>query len=58
MKKVLLQDEPNLTQEIIANLSPEQLQEIEGGAAQVADQKYSCFNASCNTATREEAFAE
>lgn len=47
MKKILLRDELNLTKEIIAHLSPEQLQEIEGGAA--AQGEFSCFDASCIT---------
>lgn len=45
MKKVTLADQLDLSKEIVANLSPEQLQEIEGGAA--AADAFSCFDASC-----------
>lgn len=46
MKKVQFADKLDLSKEIIANLSEEQLQEIEGGAA-AAEQ--SCWFNSCIT---------
>jgi len=46
MKKVQFADKLDLSKEIIANLSEEQLQEIEGGAA-AAEQ--SCWFNSCVT---------
>ena len=55
MKKVQFSDKLDLSKEIIANLSEEQLQQIEGGAA-AAEQ--SCWFNSCITnaeATSEEA---
>ena len=47
MKKVTLADQLDLSKEIVANLSPEQLQEIEGGAGEAAQDEFSCFNGSC-----------
>ena len=47
MKKVSLADQLALNKEIIANLTPEQLQEIEGGAGEEA--QFSCFDSSCTT---------
>ena len=58
MKKVQFADKLDLSKEIIANLSEEQLQAIEGGAAAPAEQ--SCWFNSCITnaeATSEEAAA-
>lgn len=48
MKKTILADQLALNKEIIATLSPEQLQEIEGGAGDGV--QFSCFDSSC-TAT-------
>ena len=46
MKKVTFSaDQLDLSKETVANLSPEQLQEIEGGIA--AQDDFSCFDASC-----------
>jgi bacteriocin-like protein len=45
MKKVNLVDQLDISKEIIANLSDEQLQEIEGGAAAGFT---SCYSGSCN----------
>ena len=53
MKKIALADQLDLSKEIIADLSPEQLQEIEGGAAPV--EVYSCFFTSCNDRPRDAA---
>jgi len=50
MKKVQFADKLDLSKEIIANLSEEQLQEIEGGAA-AAEQ--SCWFNSCVTNSAE-----
>jgi len=47
MKKITPLDELNLTKEIIASLSPEQLREIEGGAAFTNNSQISCFAESC-----------
>jgi bacteriocin-like protein len=52
MKKVQFADQLDLSKEIIANLSEEQLQEIEGGAA-VAEQQQSCWFNSCITNATE-----
>ncbi|MCA8832851.1 class I lanthipeptide [Hymenobacter pini] len=46
MKKVQFNEQLNLDKEIIANLSDEQLQEIEGGAA--AGGMTSCWSTTCN----------
>jgi bacteriocin-like protein len=48
MKKVTLADQLALSKEIVANLTEEQLQEIEGGAAAAAD---SCTNVGGNSCT-------
>jgi hypothetical protein len=53
MKKIVLDEQPEISKETIANLTEEQLREIEGGAA-ASDTRYSCFAASCNTATASE----
>ena len=45
MKKINIPDQLDLSKEIIANLSEEQLQQIEGGAA--AAPNSSCFWTSC-----------
>jgi len=47
MKKIALADQLDLSKEIVADLSSEQLQEIEGGAAPV--EVFSCFDTSCIT---------
>ncbi len=52
MKKVILADQLDLSKEVIANLSDEQLQEIEGGVG--AADEFSCFNTSCKTKAAEE----
>lgn len=49
MKKIVIPDKLDLSKETIANLSEEQLHEIEGGAAAV--EQTSCFMNTCNTAT-------
>ena len=49
MKKITFPDMLDLSKETIANLSEEQLHEIEGGAAAV--EQSSCFLQTCNTAT-------
>ncbi len=49
MKKIIIPDQLDLSKETIANLSEEQLHEIEGGAAAV--EQTSCFWTTCNTAT-------
>jgi bacteriocin-like protein len=46
MKKVVFTDQLDLGKEIIANLTEEQLQEIEGGAAQT-DGSCTSGNGSC-----------
>ncbi|WP_158022877.1 class I lanthipeptide [Hymenobacter coccineus] len=46
MKKVILADQLDLSKETIANLTEEQLREIEGGAA--AADFTSCGSGSCN----------
>ncbi len=53
MKKVIIADQLDLGKEIVANLTEEQLQEIEGGAA--AGDATSCWSTSCNGHVVEEA---
>ena len=55
MKKITPLEELKLTKEIIASLSPEQLQEIEGGAAFTNNSQISCFAESCLITGTEEA---
>lgn len=57
MKKVSLADQLELSQEVIASLSDEQLQEIEGGAAGL---EISCIGGSnsCSKTKLEEASPE
>jgi len=49
MRKITVPDQLDLSKETIANLSEEQLHEIEGGAAAV--EQTSCWVHTCNTAT-------
>lgn len=56
MKKITTPDQLNLSKEIIASLSEEQLYEVEGGAA--AGEQYSCFFTSCNTPSQDESVAQ
>ena len=56
MKKVTTADQLDLNKEIIANLTEEQLQEIEGGVAAAA--ATSCWSTSCNGHAAEAAEAE
>jgi len=55
MKKITPLDELNLTKEIIASLSPEQLQEIEGGGENtMTGSQFSCLAYSCQVSRTEE----
>lgn len=47
MKKLAATDHLELNKEIIADLTEEQLREIEGGAGEAA--QFSCFNSNCTT---------
>lgn len=53
MKKVVIADQLDLGKEIVANLTEEQLQEIEGGVA--AADATSCWSTSCNGHVAQEA---
>ncbi len=55
MKKVILAEQLDLSTEIIANLSDEQLQEIEGGEGDIgAAALTTCFYASCKSQVQEQ----
>lgn len=47
MKKVLFTDQLDLSKDIVANLTEEQLQQIEGGAGADADTSCTSGNGSC-----------
>jgi len=53
MKKVTIPDHLDLSKEIIASLTDEQLQEIEGGSGQ-PPMNGSCWYCSCNVGTEVE----
>lgn len=57
MKKILPADQPEINKETIANLTAEQLREIEGGAAATAnDCNTSCWGSySCHAGVTEQA---
>ncbi len=49
MKKIHITDQPEINKETIANLTAEQLREIEGGAAVTGSDCYtSCASVSCH----------
>jgi len=56
MKKILLADQPEINKETIANLTAEQLREIEGGVAATAtDCGMSCWGSfSCHAGVTEQ----